>query len=155
MRLRHFVCLFGLSVFLGASLASAGLKPAQVKAKMESEKGAMAELAAMNKLCGSKVEATMDFSKWGGDWSTWTPSKPGDICGHVMQGVEALCRDAAYKPAVAENLKKIECSCDGTTDPVQKNLSYSGGTIHFKMNVKHDNSATLESQHFLAAELNK
>jgi hypothetical protein len=83
------------------------------------------------------------------------PTKPGQICGHALYGIERLCRDAAYKPGVAEKIKKVTCSTDGTTDPVENNMSLSGGALHFKMNPKHDNRAELDAQHWVAKELNK
>ena len=56
---------------------------------------------------------------------------------------------------LAEKIKSISCTCDGSTDPVEKNMSLSGGVLHYKMNIKHDNAVMLDAQHWVAKELNK
>jgi hypothetical protein len=152
--MRKFWITLGL---LAAGTALAGLKPFQVKAKTESDKQVQLALKEMNDACGTKVEADLDMSAYAGDeWTKYVADKPGQICSHALDGVKALCKDAAYKSAVADSLKKVTCSCDGTTDPIEKNLSFKGGTLSFKMNIKHDNmSPDREAQHFLAKELNK
>lgn len=155
MRKSQFLSLIGILVFVVAGTAQAGLKPAQAKAKADSEKQLSLALAEMNKECGSSATAEINFATWGGEWAKWVSDKPGQICGHALGGIKQLCHDAAYKSAVAENIKKISCSCDGTADAPTKNFSYSGGHFQFKMNVKHDNNAMLEAQHYIANELNK
>ena len=146
-----------VSAVFAASSAHAGLKPFQAKAKAESEKSLSSDIAALNKTCGTKIEVSLDMSAYtGDDWTHFIGEKPGQICGHALGGVEQLCKDAAYKSAVAEHLKKITCSCDGSAEPIEKNLSFSGGAYSFKMNPKHDNmNPSISAKQFLAKELNK
>jgi hypothetical protein len=153
--MRKFWIALGL---LAATAAIAGgLKPFQVKAKTESDKDVQLDLKKMNEACGTKIDADLDVSAYAGDdWTKYVPEKPGQICGHAIYGIGLLCKDAAYKPAVADGLKKIVCTCDGTADPIAKNVTFSGGTLTFKMNIKHDNmSPDREVRFFLAKELNK
>jgi hypothetical protein len=138
-----------------AATAWAGLKPAQVKAKTDSEKSISTDITNLNKACGTSIDVSLDMSSWGGDWEKMVDDKAGQICGHAADGIAVLCKDAAYKPAVGEKIKKISCSCDGTTDSADKNVSLSGGVLSYKMNIKHDNSVMLDMQHWVAKELNK
>src|SRR5438067_1454535 len=114
MRYLTYSMLVAITVVATASADE--LKPGQLKAKTESEKAMSHALPDLNKACGTSIEVTLDVSKYGGDWEKMVPTKPGEICGHALGGIQALCRDAAYKPAVAAKIKKVTCSCDGTPD---------------------------------------
>jgi hypothetical protein len=138
-----------------AATAWAGLKPNQAKAKTDSEKTMASDVKNLNTTCGTSIAVSLDMSAWGGDWEKWVSDKAGQICGHAADGIAQLCKDAAYKPAVAEKIKSISCTCDGTTDPVDKNVSLSAGVLQYKMNIKHDNAVMLDAQHWVAKELNK
>jgi hypothetical protein len=153
--MRHTIYAILIAMAIVATASADSLKPAQIKAKTESEKSMSSDIADLNKTCGTSIEVSLDVSTYGDDWTKWIPEKPGQICGHALYGIKTLCRDAAYKPAVADKIKKVTCSTDGTTDPVEKNISLSGGVLHLKMNIKHDNRASLDTQHWVAKELNK
>ncbi len=125
-----------LVVCLGVISSNAFANVAETKAKASSDQKIAAAIAQVNTACGSKITATIDWSKYDSlDYGS-TPKESaykwaGGYSSIALKALVSLCSDAAYKAEVAK-VSNYVAQPDGTTDAVA--LDKKGSTInaHYK-----------------------
>jgi hypothetical protein len=103
---------------------------ATLEARQEKKRGER-ELAeaveGLNQACGSKIEASYDWSS-----EKASPAKPAWqgflYCRGVLDGLKTMCSDAEGKPIFLENVKAVRCRFEAGASK-SKALDVNGGAV--------------------------
>lgn len=123
--------------FTVAALLGLGLLPALASAQSLEEKKYRKEQEAylksestdsMNEKCGTKIEVTIDWSKFKLDEIKSKNVSTYGYCQPSVNTVRSLCDDADAKPEVVKKVKKIVCKYGG---PGKRALTLKGGTLEW------------------------
>lgn len=149
--------LAALAVSTAASAAD--LKPVQEEAQARFQKDVQTNLDAVNAACGTSFkEVQSDFENYKA--ADFPAMHPGQVCQSMLLGVKMTCGSAAYKKAVAKQVKGLACLFAGVKKDLpadrentreKANLSLDKGVFTYRLDPAHAGAAIAADQVLRAA----
>jgi hypothetical protein len=105
--------------------------------KLDQEKDLAGDVKNLNKFCESNIEVKLDWTSVPEEWSAKpnysTSAKPRYHCTAALEFIAGICRNAAGRNAVQQQVKSVTCGFGG-----EPSVSLKDGALDVKMNFDED-----------------
>ena len=125
---------------IASLLTAEQLKPGQQAAKdhMTEDAELAHQLEFAKKVCGTELKISSDLSTYSAD--EWKGQSVADRLSQIIVGIESVCNNKAYKPALVKSLTTVNVTFGGQGGKdALPNFSMQGSTLTYKMNKENVN----------------